>query len=256
MTRLRVCARLDVKSEHLVKGIQLDGLRKIGDPFEYAERYVREGADEIIIVDVVASLYQRSGMYDLISRLSRSLRIPLTVVGGIRSLRDAELMFEAGADKVGINSASFRSPEVLGAISSSFGEQAVVASVEVKRTSKSNFFCYANNGRDNMKIELVDWLRELNTLGCGEILLTSIDRDGGLLGPEWEFIDMARKVTELPMIYSGGIACEEDVLSLSNLGVDAVAIASILHYKKSSISSIKSLLDANNVEVRDDWMAS
>jgi len=245
---------MDVKNEHLVKGIQLEGLRKLGNPYSFAEKYVNEGVDEIILVDIVASLYQRSGMYDLVSRLASILRVPLTVVGGIRSLRDAEIMFESGADKVGINSALFQKPNLMTEIANSFGEQAVIASVEVKKSFQSKFYCYVNNGRDNTRIELSKWIEVLNDSGCGEIFLTSIDRDGGLNGPDLGITHTARALTDLPIIYSGGVSSPEDVLSLVNSGVDAVAIASMFHYENVPISQIKYSLAANQIEVRDDWM--
>ena len=251
VTVFRFFSRLDVKNLNVVKGIQLDGLRLIGEPKTLAKSYSENGADELVLVDVVASLYNRPNLLPLVSDIANELRIPLTALGGVRSLEDARGVFNSGADKVAINSSGLQHPEIYTSIARIYGSQSVVCSIEAKQVRGSTLWnCMTENGRHDSGIEISDWIPKLEGFGVGEVLVTSVDKDGTNRGPDLELCDRLRELTELPVIYSGGVRSSEDIHEIAKIGIDGVAVASGLHYGRLQISDAKSFLASKNVFVR------
>ena len=251
MTVFRIFSRLDVKNSHVVKGIQLDGLRKIGEPKKLAGDYLSQGVDEIILVDVVASLYNRPGMNSLINEIASELRIPITALGGIRNLENAREVFECGADKVAINSAGIQNPELFGKIADIYGSQSVVCSIEAKRVNNSEaWICMTENGRNEADIDISKWIEGLEGIGVGEVIVTSVDQDGTNRGPDLELCKKIRDLTDLPVIYSGGIRDEGDALAIAKIGLDGIAIASSIHYGRLNVDAMKKELIKENIFIR------
>ena len=246
VTLTRIIARLDIKGDSLVKGLQLEGLRKIGDPLEFAQKYYLSGADEILLVDVVASLYSRSHLYNMISYITTNLRVPVTVVGGIKTIDDARKVFSSGADKIGVNSAATRDKNFLNQISDRYGAQAVVSSIEAKYLKEENdWFLFTESGRNNSEVSLSKWLDGLANMSIGETLVTSVDKDGMRKGPDIELITRSRELTSRPLLYSGGVTTQSDLEKVIELGTDGVVIGSALHYENLRISDCKAnLIDA------------
>ncbi len=239
---MRVIARLDIKGPNLIKGLQLEGLRVIGDPNEYAIKYYNQGADELLFIDCVASLYGRNNLNDIINHASKDIFIPVTVGGGIRSIDDAEKLFLNGADKIAINSAAVRKPSLINDLVKNFGSQAVVVSIQAKKIDENKWNVYFENGRENSGKEIVDWLNEVSSRGAGEILITSVDNDGTKKGFDLKLYDKINKICNLPLIISGGMGKPEDLLSLSNFSdCNAVAAGTILHYDLAKIHEIKEI---------------
>jgi len=252
VTLKRVIARMDVKGEHLVKGLQLEGLRKIGDPLEFAEKYYLDGADEIVIVDVVASLYSRANLYNIISYITSNLRIPVTVVGGIKNIDDAKKVFSSGADKVGINSAATRNVQFLQELANLYGAQAVVSSIEAKHLQEKNdWYLFTESGRNNSGISLPAWLSKLQELDIGEVLITSVDRDGMKTGPDLKLIKKARDMVPNPFLYSGGISTLEHLEAAMLCDIDGVLLGSSLHYGIMNIQNAKHHLAGLGYPIRE-----
>ena len=251
MVTFRIFSRLDIKGDYVVKGIQLDGLRKIGDPKILAREYFKQAVDELVLVDVVASLYKRANLFALITEIAKELRIPLTAIGGIKSIEDAREVFEAGADKIGINSGTIVNPKMFSPLSEIYGNQSIICSIEARRLeSPNNWTCMTENGRNDSGVTIQQWIPQLENLGVGEVFITSVDQDGTNRGPDFSLCEEARDLTDIPMIYSGGIRNIEDVEKLSKLGVDGVSIGSALHYKKIDITTLKNSLLNLGVYVR------
>ncbi|RXZ33738.1 imidazole glycerol phosphate synthase subunit HisF [Oxalobacteraceae bacterium CAVE-383] len=240
MSNVRLIPRLDIKGPNLIKGIRLEGLRVMGDPQEFALRYYEAGADELIYMDIVASLYGRNNLSDIIRRAADQVYIPITVGGGIRSVDDARHILRSGADKVAINTAAVANPALITQVAHRFGSQAMVLSVEAKQVAPERWEAYTNNGRERTGLDVIEWVKRGVELGAGEILLTSVDREGTRKGFE---IDLLRQVSEavpIPVIASGGMGSIEDLLDAVKLGhADAVAMADVLHYKRLALPDIR-----------------
>jgi cyclase len=230
--RTRIIPRLDIKGPNLVKGIHLEGLRVLGDPAEYARHYYSEGADELIYMDVVASLYDRNSLHEIIQLTSKEIFIPLTVGGGIRTLDDIEAVLKAGADKVSINTAGIKDPEFIRKASERFGSSTIVVSIEAKQKSDGSYEAYIDNGREVTGVDAFEWAKRVVDLGAGEILVTSIDKEGSGKGFDLELTKKIATGLPVPVIANGGGGIVEDVAEAIEKGcADAVAIASILHYE-------------------------
>jgi cyclase len=231
MSSVRVIPRLDIKGPNLVKGIHLEGLRVLGKPEYFAKHYYESGADELLYMDVVASLYGRNSLVDIIERTSREIFIPLTVGGGLRSLEDIRAVLRAGADKVTLNTAAIREPELIRRAARRFGSSTVVISIEAIRKPDGTYEAFTDNGREETGVEVFEWARRVEELGAGEILITSIDREGTGKGYD---LELTRKVAELvgiPVIACGGAGRAEDAVDVVARGkADAVSAASIFHY--------------------------
>jgi cyclase len=247
---LRVIPRLDIKAPNLVKGIRLEGLRVIGDPADHAERYFQQGADELMYQDIVASLYGRNSLTDLVRKTAERIFIPLTVGGGIRSVTDIQALLRAGADKVCLNTAAVARPEFISEAASTFGSQCVVIAIETIRQSDGRWKAFTDNGREHTGLDAYDWARRAVDLGAGELLLTSVDREGTKKGFDVEFIRLLATSVGVPVVAHGGAGSVADVAAVAALGVDGVAVASLLHYQHTTVGGLKRALLERGVEVR------
>ena len=251
METKRLIGRLDIKGEFVIKGIQLEGLRKIGQPSQVAKYFYEEGLDELFYQDCVASLYSRKSLVDVISAATVEVFVPLTVGGGVRSVGDARELLLAGADKVAVNSAALKRPTILKELIDEFGGQCVVVSVEAK-LSGNKWNAFFDSGREDSNIDVVDWVADVSEMGVGEIVVTSIDCDGGSSGPD---LDLAKAVRQAapttPMIYGGGIKSANDVFEiLGILNFDGVVMGSMFHYRVMSPSDLRLELSRRGLAVR------
>ena len=250
--KIRVIARLDIKSQNVIKSIQFECLRTIGNPSEIAEKYYHDGIDEIIYLDTVANLYNRSKLTKIVYEASKNIHIPLIAGGGLRNLDDIKDVLNAGADKVFINTAAIKNPNFIKEAANIYGSQCIVASIEAKKISQNKWEAYIDNGREKTNVDVISWAKEVENLGAGEIFLTSVDRDGTKLGLEEELINEVSKITNLPLVVSGGFGKLDQIKNFSsNNKIDGIAIGSVLHYNLLKINNIKKELIKNNYLVRD-----
>jgi imidazole glycerol-phosphate synthase subunit HisF len=250
MLSKRLIACLDVRNGCVVKGVQFEGLRNAGDPAALARRYNLEGIDELVILDVTATLESRQALADTIHAVSRELFIPLAVGGGIRSLDDAEAAIGAGADKVSVNSAALADPTLITRLAARYGSQAIVVAIDAKRAERG-FAVYSRSGSTAADREAVEWAREAERHGAGEILLTSIDRDGTREGFDCELTAAVSDAVSIPVIASGGAGTFQHFLEVFTSGhADAALAASVFHYSEHAVSELKQFLADNNVPVR------
>ena len=248
---IRVIARLDIKGERLIKSIQLEGVRVVGEPQAAAQLYYEQGADEILLMDAVASLYGRNHLFELIRRVSQNVFLPITVGGGIRKLDDVDAMLRAGADKIAINTAAVREVGLVTEISRRFGSQCVVAQIDAKRQPSGGYEAYVDCGREPTGWNAVDWAREVVGRGAGEILLTSIDREGTRKGFDVELVRTVSDAVPVPLIACGGMRSAEDFVTVVREGhAQAVAMADILHVQKRRIGDLKAEITAAGIPVR------
>jgi cyclase len=246
--RLIVC--LDVKGGRVVKGVQFEGLRDVGDPVELAMRYEEAGADEVTFLDISASNEERGTLWDLVHRTAERLFIPLTVGGGVRTVDDVGRALRAGADKVSLNSAAVARPEVLTECAERFGAQCVVASIDAKRDG-DRWRVYTHGGKKVTDLDAVTWARECVKRGAGEILLTSIDRDGARSGYDLELTRTVAEQVDVPVIASGGAGNAEHVLAALREGkAEAALVAGILHDGVTTVGAIKELLQKSGLGIR------
>ena len=254
MTRrsnLRLIARLDIKGPNLIKGVHLEGLRVIGDPHYYAYRYYQQGADELIYMDAVASLYGRNHLAEIIKTAVKNIFVPLTVGGGIRSVEDAAAVLRSGADKIAINTAAVANPNLITQIAEKFGNQCVVLSVEAKRLPDHGWEALTENGRERSGRDVVEWVAEGVDRGAGEVLLTSIDREGTRKGTDVDLLRAVSQSVNVPVIASGGVGRPEDVIdAINDGGADAIGMADILHYERATIGDLRNACRAAGVQVR------
>lgn len=250
MQKTRIIARLDVKGPKLIKGVHLEGLRVLGEPQLFAEKYYSEGADELLFIDLVASLYGRSKLTEIVSASAKNIFVPLTVGGGIRTLSDIDELLRSGADKVAINTAGVKNPQLYSEAAKEFGSQCVVASVEAKQKGENYWEVYTECGREPSGIDVSNWVKQLSDLGAGEILLTSIDREGTRQGFDLSLTKTVNANTNLPIISSGGFGKCEDVSLVVDSGADAVAVADALHYNRHSLTEIRDYCLLNEIPVR------
>jgi len=229
---IRIIARLDIKGPNLVKGIHLEGLRVLGKPEQFARYYYEAGADEMMYVDIVASLYNRNSLHDIVTKTAKEIFIPLTVAGGIRTIDDIREMLRAGADRVSLNTAAIKRPEIIREASRKFGSSTIVVTIEAIKQQDGSYLAYTDNGREFTGIEVLSWARRVEELGAGEIVITSVDREGTGRGFDIELTRMIAEAVTIPVIAHGGAGSVEDIKSvIKDGGADAVAIASMLHYE-------------------------
>lgn len=251
MKNIRIIARMDIKGPNLVKGVQLEGLRKIGDPNVFAQNYYRQGIDEIIYIDIVASLYERNSLLDIVRETTQDVFIPLTVGGGIRTVENVRDMLRAGADKVAVNTAAIKRPELISEISGRFGSQCMVLSIQAKQIGDKKWEAYYDNGREKTGIDVVEWAKKGYRLGAGEILLTSVDREGTAKGFDLDLIKAVAEAVPIPVIACGGMGTIDHLVQAVDEGcADAVAMAHVLHYKKMTVMDIRAAALERNICVR------
>ncbi|WP_425405436.1 imidazole glycerol phosphate synthase subunit HisF [Hwanghaeella sp.] len=251
MSKFRLIARLDVKAPDLIKSVNLEGVRKLGDPAEFAKRYYSQGIDEILYMDVVASLYRRNSLADLVYSTTQDVFVPITVGGGIRSLQDVEAMMRSGADKVAVNTAAIQRPDLIREIARTFGSQCIVLSIEAKSIGPDRWEAYVDNGREKTGKDAIEWAREAVDLGAGEVLVTSVDREGTRKGFDIALMKAVSGAVPVPVIASGGMGKPDHLIDIHDqAAADAVAIADVLHYNRLSLDDIRQAALAGGVEVR------
>ncbi|MBR6459260.1 MAG: imidazole glycerol phosphate synthase subunit HisF [Actinomycetaceae bacterium] len=252
---LRVIPCLDVNEGRVVKGVNFANLRDAGDPVELARRYDEERADEITFLDVSASAQGRGTMLEVVRRTADEVFVPLTVGGGVRSVEDVRVLLEAGADKIGINSAAIARPELISEIAENFGSQVIVLSVDARRVTgdvqtPSGYEVTTHGGKRGTGIDALEWVKRGQELGAGEILLNSMDADGTTDGFDVEMTSEVRELVSIPLIASGGAGRVEDFVEIARVGVDAVLAASVFHFGTLSVGEVKEALRNGGFEVR------
>lgn len=251
MASVRLIARLDIKGPNLIKGIRLEGLRVVGDPQEFARRYYEQGADELVYMDIVASLYGRNSLHDIVRRTAHDVFVPLTVGGGLRSVDDVREILRAGADKVAINTAATRRPELISEVARKFGSQCMVLSVEAKRQKEGYWEVYTDNGRERTGMNVLEWVCRGVELGAGEILLTSVDQEGTRSGFDGELVRAVSDAVPVPVIASGGMGKVEHLFEVVEAGhANAVAMADVLHYGRLTLPQIRAAALSAGLDVR------
>jgi len=249
--RIRIIPRLDVKGPNVIKGVHLECLRVMGLPKDLASHYYETGADEIIYIDIVASLYQRNNLIDIVKEASKEIFVPMTVGGGLRSLDDMEAVLRAGADKVAINTAAINDPNLITKGAKEYGSQCIVVYIEAKKQPDGNWEAYTDNGRNETGFNVIDWAKKAEEYGAGEILITSVDKEGTAKGFDIKLIKSIREVVNIPIIASGGAGSFDHIKDcIVQCNVDAIATAHLLHYNKLSIPEIKDQLYREGIKVR------
>jgi cyclase len=246
---IRIIPRLDIKGPNLVKGIHLEGLRVLGKPERFARLYYEQGADELLYMDVVASLYQRNSLLDIIGRTAREIFIPLTVGGGLRTIDDIRAVLRAGADKVSLNTAAINSPELIREASRRFGSSTIVVSIEAIRKPGGGYEAYTDNGRERTGVDVFEWAVRAAELGAGELLVTSIDREGTGKGFDLELTRRIAEAVPIPVIACGGAGAVAHVREVITEGrADAVCLASVLHYDVLNRDTLHEFTVEGNIE--------
>lgn len=251
MKSIRLIARLDIKGPNVIKGVHLEGLRVMGDPQQFARKYYEQGADELLYVDAVASLYGRNSLRDIVRRAAHDVFVPMTVAGGIRSVEDVRELLRAGADKVAINTAAVQRPELISEVARRFGSQCMVLSIEAKQRSAGAWEAYTDCGREQSGLDAVAWARKGVELGAGEILVTSIDREGTRKGFNVELTRSISDAVGVPVIASGGYGESKHLLDVVARGhADAVAVADVIHYNRATLAEIRAAALEGGVRMR------
>ncbi len=231
MKTIRVIPRLDIKGPNLVKGIHLEGLRVLGKPSDFAKYYYEQGADELMFMDVVASLYERNSLHDIISETAKKIFIPITVGGGLRSISDIKEVLRVGADKVCLNTAVIKNPQLIKDASRMFGSSTIVVAIEAIKEPNGKYLAYTDNGREHTGIDVVEWAQKVDELGAGEIVITSVDREGTGQGFDAELISKISSIVTIPVIAHGGAGKQQHVVDIIKDGFsDAIMISSMFHY--------------------------
>ena len=280
MKTVRIIPRLDIKGPNLVKGIHLEGLRVLGKPSDFAKYYYEQGADELMFMDVVASLYERNSLHDIISETAKKIFIPITVGGGLRSISDIKEVLRVGADKVCLNTAAIKNPQLIRDASRMFGSSTILVAIEAIKESDGKYLAYTDNGREYTGIDVFEWAQKVDELGAGEIVITSVDREGTGQGFDSELIKKISSLVSIPVIAHGGAGKQQHVVDLiKERYSDAVMLSSLFHYQyikdneskasdlegnieflkqkrsfhtfePSNINDLKKVLIANNIECR------
>lgn len=251
MLAKRIIPCLDVRDGKVVKGINFVGIKEVGDPVELAKQYSDSGADEIVFLDITASHEGRTTMLDVVRRTAEVVFVPLTVGGGIRTIEDVRDTLRAGSDKVGINSAAVRNPELINEAAKLFGRQCIVAAVDAKRVDDDSWHVVINGGRIDTGKDLLEWVQELEQRGAGEILLTSMDADGTKAGYDLEMTKAVCDLVKIPVIASGGAGSVDDFADVfAATGCDAALAASLFHYGELTIDEVKDAMRAHGIPAR------
>lgn len=248
----RIIAKIDVKSDNVVKGVNLEGLRVLGKTWDFAKFYYENHIDELIYQDVVASLYGKNTLYKVIELTAKNIFIPLTVGGGISNLEEISKILKSGADKVSINSAALKKPELIYNASRKFGKSTIVCSLEIKKNN-NEYYCYYDNGRNFSNIKAIDWIKHVTKLGAGELMITFIDTEGTGKGQDINFLKYIKKFVDIPIVSNGGIgSCMQVKEILNKSDISGIAISSMLHY--NYLSKIKTKITSNYEEGNLDYL--
>lgn len=252
MATMRLISRLDIKGPNLIKSIQLEGVRVVGDPNEYACRYYEQGIDEILYMDAVASLYDRDTLGQIVENTAENVFVPITVGGGLRSVQEVREMLERGADKIALNTAATKDPTLITAIAEKFGSQCMVLQIDAKRQPGGGWEAYCDGGREHTGLDAIEWARRGQALGAGEILLTSVDQEGTQRGFDRELVIAVNEAVTIPVIASGGMGNISHLTKLlKDVTPSAVAMAHVLHYGKLDIASVRRACVASGAPVRN-----
>ena len=235
---MRIIARLDVKNNFVIKGINFEGLRKIGDPLKLAKKYYEEKIDEIMFIDAVASLYGRNNLFNIIDQSTKEIFCPITLGGGIRSLEDIDKALKSGADKVAINSHAIENPQFIKQAVENFGSSTILVNIEAKKINNV-WEIYKFYGREKTGIKLLEWLDTVQEMDCGEIILTSIDKEGLQTGMDFELLDYINDKINRPLIFSGGFNNLDELKKIKKHPFISISIASVLHYQTLKVQDIK-----------------
>ena len=249
MKTIRIIPRLDIKGPNLVKGIHLEGLRVLGKPADFAKYYYENGADELIFMDVVASLYERNSLHDIISETAKQKFIPITVGGGLRTISDIKEVLRVGADKVCLNTAVIKDPELIRKASRKFGSSTIVVAIEAIKEENGKYLAYTDNGREYTGVDVFEWAQKVDELGAGEIVITSVDREGTGQGFDLDLISKISKLVSIPVIAHGGAGKKQDVVDLIKQdSANAVMSSSLFHYHFIKENESKASSKEGNVE--------
>lgn len=250
MLKKRIIPCLDIKDGRVVKGIQFEGLKDAGNPLKLAQFYSENGADELVFLDISATLENRKTLADLVNQIAQKINIPFTVGGGINSVEDAKIIVQNGADKVSINSAAVKNPKLISDLANEFGSQFIVVAIDIKLVD-NDWYVFIKGGREKTTWKAIDWAKKVTELGAGEILLTSMNNDGEKNGFSLEITDQISKAVSIPLIASGGAGKVEDFAELfSKTKASAGLAASIFHYNEVTISELKNYLQTQKIQVR------
>ncbi|MGE4385546.1 MAG: imidazole glycerol phosphate synthase subunit HisF [Endomicrobiaceae bacterium] len=247
---IRVIPCLDVNAGRVVKGTNFIDLRDAGDPVEIAKRYNTEGADELVFLDITASSDKREITLDVVKKTAEQVFIPLTVGGGIRTVDDMRKLLKAGADKISINTSAVENPQLISDGSKKFGSQCIVVAIDAKKSATGGWAVYTHGGRTKTNLDVIEWAKKCVELGAGEILLTSMDKDGTKDGYDLELMEQVTNAVNVPVIASGGAGKKEHFVDVCKKGASAVLAASLFHFKELSIHDLKSYMKKNFVKVR------
>ena len=249
MKTIRIIPRLDIKGPNLVKGIHLEGLRVLGKPSEFAKYYYENGADELMFMDVVASLYERNSLHDIISETAKQKFIPITVGGGLRTISDIKQVLRVGADKVCLNTAAIKNPELIRTASRKFGSSTIVIAIEAIKEENGKYLAYTDNGREYTGVDVFEWAQKVDELGAGEIVITSVDREGTGQGFDLDLISKISNLVSIPVIAHGGAGNKQDVVDLIKQDTaNAVMLSSLFHYHFIKENESKVSSKEGNVE--------
>jgi len=250
MITKRIIPCLDIKDGRTVKGINFENIIDAGDPVELAIEYAKQGADELVFLDITATNEKRKTFSELVTRIAKHINIPFTVGGGISSAEDVSVLLKAGADKISVNTSAVKNPQLIKELANQFGSQCVVLAIDTK-FENNNWFIYLNGGRDKTELKTLDWAKQAVDLGVGEILLTSMNNDGTKDGFAIDITKQISEAVNVPVIASGGAGTMEHFKEIFEIGkADAALAASVFHYKEISIPELKSYLKLNNIEIR------
>lgn len=251
MLAKRIIPCLDVRNGKVVKGVNFEGVKDVGDPVEYAEEYNRQGADELVFYDITASYEGRGVFLDVVRNTAKKVFVPLTVGGGISTVDDFRETLRAGADKVSINSSAVKNPQLIKEAADIFGSQCVVVGIDAKRDGKGGYTVYINGGRVDMKMDLIEWVKKIEELGAGEICLNSIDTDGTKGGFDIEMLNAVCEAVTIPVIASGGCGKIDDFAEVFDKTNSSAALAaSLFHFKELTVGEVKTYLKERNFPVR------
>lgn len=232
MKSIRIIPRLDIKGPNLVKGIHLEGLRVLGKPSDFAKYYYEQGADELMFMDVVASLYERNSLHEIISETAKKIFIPITVGGGLRTISDIKDVLRVGADKVCLNTAAIKNPRIIEEASRIFGSSTIVIAIEAIKEENGKYLAYTDNGREYTGVDVFEWAQKVEELGAGEIVITSVDREGTGEGFDMELISRINSLVNIPVIAHGGAGNVDHVMEVLDRKIsDAIMVSSLLHYQ-------------------------
>ncbi|MCM1226653.1 MAG: imidazole glycerol phosphate synthase subunit HisF [Clostridium sp.] len=251
MLAKRIIPCLDVRNGKVVKGVNFEGVRDVGDPVEYAEEYNRQGADELVFYDITASFEGRGVFLDVVRETAKKVFVPLTVGGGIKTADDIKDALRAGADKVSVNSQAVQNPDLIKQGADIFGSQCICVGIDAKKIADKKWTVYINGGRVDMKLDLIEWVKKIEQLGAGEICLNSIDADGTKSGFDIEMLDAVCRAVNIPVIASGGAGRIEDFSKVfEKTGATAALAASLFHFKELTVGEVKEYCKSKNITVR------